>query len=94
MLINKGALESEFIIPGEPGGYRWWLKRNDKQHHKVIITISEISDFFTIAENEEEEVLVTFEINKKQLYTLIYFQLTNKIVTLLEDKSYNVAKLL
>ncbi len=41
MLINKGAVESEFIFPGEPGGYRWWLRRNDKQHHKVIITFFE-----------------------------------------------------
>ncbi|BAZ15406.1 hypothetical protein NIES4071_72780 [Calothrix sp. NIES-4071] len=87
MLINKGAVESEFVFPGEPGGCRWWLRRNDKQHHKVIITISEISDFFTKAEKEQEEVLVTFEIKKKQLSTLIYFQLS-KIAALLEDKSY------
>ncbi|MBW4599656.1 MAG: hypothetical protein KME29_08575 [Calothrix sp. FI2-JRJ7] len=87
MLINKGAVESEFIFPGEPGGYRWRLRINDKQHHKVIITISEISDFFTKAEKEKEEVIVTFEIKKKQLSTLIYFQLS-KIAVLLEEKSY------
>ncbi|GJD23688.1 hypothetical protein RIVM261_086440 [Rivularia sp. IAM M-261] len=55
VVMNKGATEAEFTLPGEPSGYRWRLQKNMNQRHKVIVTISELEkDFYnSLRENDD-----------------------------------------
>jgi hypothetical protein len=84
--ILRGIPVAEFIWWAEPGGYRWRLKRNLDRHHRVIIRITE-SAIYPQQSNEEETILVEFEIDTIQFSTLIYYQM-KKLAILLKDKNF------
>jgi hypothetical protein len=84
--LLKGASAVEFIWWDEPGGNRWQITRNPKQHHKVRVTVTEFSS--SCGEQiTQEETLAEFEIQLSHFSTIVYFQM-KKTAALLGEKSF------
>jgi hypothetical protein len=91
ILLLQGLPEAEFTWCGEPGGWRWNIARNPKQHHMINITITEFGDSDGTAVIRDEEILVEFEIKTRHFATLVYYQM-KKISILLKDKSFDKSR--
>jgi hypothetical protein len=98
ILLLKGLPEAEFTWWGEPGGWRWKIARNPKQHHMINIVITEFSDSYAGTSHDsngasisDEEILVEFEIKIRHFATLVYCQM-KKISILLGDRSFDKSR--
>jgi hypothetical protein len=90
ILLLKGLPEAEFTWWGEPGGWRWNITRNPKQHHMLNIAITEFSDSYGKV-IRDGKVLAEFEIKTRHFATLVYYQM-KKISILLKDQSFDKSR--
>ena len=45
--LRNGANETEFMWHDEPGEYKWSIKRNQEQKHKIFVSITECAQINT-----------------------------------------------
>lgn len=84
--LIKGASEVEFIWWHEPGGTQWKIVRSNDEHHKIIVSVIELSSDCGHPITQDK-ILLEFEIKVSHFATLIYYQM-KKISALLKEKSY------
>jgi hypothetical protein len=84
--LLKGASEVEFVWWHEPGGTQWKIVRSNDEHHKIIVTVIELSSDYGDPITQDT-ILAKFEIKVSHFSTLIYYQM-KKISALLKEKSY------
>lgn len=86
LALLANSAEEELIWYSEPGGYKWDIRQNQKEQHKISVDIQEILDEFG-EKITKTKPLLNFEIKTTQFIKLIYHQLL-KISELLKEKSY------
>ncbi len=84
-LIN-GAKEVSFSWYDEPGEYKWNIKMNPQQQHKIKVSITECLYFND--ENKPEIVTLHFEVKFKLFLICVLYQM-QKINDLMSDKSFH-----
>jgi hypothetical protein len=84
--LLKGTSEVDFIWWHEPGGTQWKIVRNNHEHHKIIVTVTDLlSDYGEPI--MQDKILAEFAIKVRHFSTLIYYQM-KKIETLLKEQSF------
>jgi hypothetical protein len=83
----QGDNETEFIWHDEPGVYKWEIKRNLEQRHKVQISITEYTKLQCDTNPKLETI--RFEV-KLKLFCLCVLKQMEKIRDLMTEKSFKV----
>lgn len=84
--IIKGERERKFVWYGEPGGEQITINEVSRTKHMVNVKLENFSEDYG-DETKDLEVTMEFEIKKKQLIRLLYYEF-KKISKLMEDKEY------
>jgi hypothetical protein len=83
--LLAGATESEFIWHDEPGEYKWLIKRNQEQNHKIDVSIT---DCVQINGTEKQKLeTLKFEV-KLKLFSICVLRQMEKIRDLMSEKSF------
>ena len=83
-LIN-GATEVDFSWYDEPGEYKWNIKRNQKQQHKINVSITDCLHYDS--EIKSEIVTLEFEV-KLRLFLICVLSQMQKINDSMSEKSF------
>lgn len=83
--LLKGANETEFTWHDEPGEYKWSIKRNKKQKHKILVSITECMQINTFEKSKFETL--NFEV-KLKLFSICILCQMEKIRNLMLEKSF------
>ncbi len=84
--IIKGEVERKFIWYGEPGGEQITLKEIPDKKHMVNFKVEGFAEDYG-DKIKDLETNIEFEINKKQLIRMFYFEF-KKIYELMKDRHY------
>jgi hypothetical protein len=83
--LLKGANETEFTWYDEPGEYKWVIKRNQEQKHKIIVSITECTQINTFEKTKLETL--NFEV-KLKLFSICILRQMEKIRDLMSEMSF------
>lgn len=83
--LLEGANEHEFIWNDEPGEYKWSIKRNHEQKHKIFVSITGCIQINAIGKPEVETL--NFEV-KLKLFSICILRQMEKIRDLMKDNSF------
>ena len=84
--LLKGADEAEFIWHDEPGEYKWSIRRNQEQKHKICVSITDCIQINTF----EKPRLETLEFDVKlKLFSICIVRQMEKISDLMTERSFS-----
>jgi hypothetical protein len=83
--LLQGANETEFVWHDEPGEYKWSIKRNLEQKHKILVSITECTQINTFEKPKLETL--NFEV-KLKLFSICILRQMDKIRDLMSEKSF------
>ncbi len=86
ILMLRGEKECSFSWYDEPGEDKWFVKRNEEQHHKIQVSITECAKIESGKQLISETV--EFEVKQKIFCYCVYSQM-KKIYKLMSEKSYS-----
>ena len=84
--LLEGANDSEFTWHDEPGEFKWALKRNPEQQHKILVSISACTQINTFEKPKMEAW--AFEV-KLKLFSICILHQMEKIRDLMAEKSFS-----
>jgi hypothetical protein len=83
--LLAGATESDFTWHDEPGEYKWSIKRNQEQSHKIDISIADCVQISGV--EKQKLVTLNFEV-KLKLFSICVLRQMEKICDLMSEKSF------